>query len=183
MGLDLVEFIMATEVAFGVDIADSDAERIVAPRHLIAYLRARLPAAEDTPCLTQQAFYRVRDSVAAQSNLPRAALRPSTALEAALPGLTRRDAWRAWGRTLGAGAWPSLPGTGWLGRRLALGTPSLGAATRHLVIWGPAAVKRGAGWTDREIEACVVALIEADLGVDMSRHTLDAGFVDDLRVD
>jgi acyl carrier protein len=44
-------------------------------------------------------------------------------------------------------------------------------------------VKRGAGWTDRQVEACVVALIEAELGVDVRRHTLDAEFVRDLGLD
>lgn len=183
MGLDIVEFIMATEVAFALDIADADAARIATPRQLVAHLRARLPAADHAPCLTQQAFYRVRNSVAAQAGLPRAELRPSTPLDTALPGVTRRDAWRAWGRALGVEAWPSLPGTGWFGRRFREGPPTLGAVAHHLATWAPAAVKHGAGWTDREIAACVVALIEADLGVDMTRHTLDAEFVRDLGVD
>jgi acyl carrier protein len=183
MGLDLVEFIMATEAAFGVEITDAQASTIATPRQLIAYLRARLPAAAEEPCLTQQAFYRVRDSLAAQTAQPRAALRPSTALEAVFPDGTRRDVWRPWGRTLGVETWPSLPGTGWFGRRSRRELPTLGAVARHLATWAPAAVKRGRGWTDHEIERGVVALIEADLGVDMARYTLDAEFVRDLRVD
>jgi acyl carrier protein len=118
MGPDTVEFIVAAEVGFALEIADADAARIATPRDLIPYLRARLPAADDAPCLTQQAF-----------------------------------------------------------------PPTLGAATRHLATWGPAAVKRGAGWTDRQVEACVVALIEAELGVDVRRHKLDAEFVRDLGLD
>ncbi len=183
MGLDIVEFIMATEVAFALDIPDADASRIATPRQLVAYLRGRLPAADRAQCLTQRAFYRVRESVAGQAGVTRAAVRPSTALDAVLPGVTRRDAWRASGRALGVEAWPALPGAGWFGRSSREGPPTVGAAARHLATWGPAAVKAGAGWTDREIEGCVVALIEADLGVDMTRYTLDVEFVRDLGVD
>src|SRR5687767_10653370 len=117
MGLDIIEFIMATEVAFGLDISDADAARIATPRDLIAHLRARLPRVEHAPCLSQQAFYRVRDNVVAQIGVPRVDVRPSTPLAAVLPDVTRRDAWRAWGQALGAESWGPLPGTGWFGRR------------------------------------------------------------------
>lgn len=183
MGLDIVEFIMATEAAFALDIPDADAGAISTPRQLIAYLRGRLPGADHARCLTQQAFYRVRDSVVAEAGVPRTGARPSIPLDAVLPDVTRRDAWRAWGRALGAEHWAPLPGTGWLDRRSREGPPTLGVVARHLATWAPATVKRGHGWTDREIEAGVVALIRAELGVDMARYTLDSEFVRDMGIE
>ena len=183
MGLDIVEFILATEAAFGVDIPDADATTIATPRDLIAYLRARLPVAEMTPCLTQQAFYRVRDRVVSQTGVSRANARPSTTLEGLLPGVTRRQAWRAWGHTLGVEHWDPLPGTRLFDCLSRTETPTLGAVARHLAAWAPATVKRSHGWTDREIESCVVALIEAELGVNMTRYSLNAEFVRDMGVE
>ena len=183
MGLDGVEFIMAVEAAFGVEIPDADAARIRTPRDLIAFLRPRLPAAEVTPCLTQQAFYRVRASVLTMHDASRAAVRPSTRLEAVLPGVLQRQAWRAWGKRLGAVGWGPLPGTGWWDRRRGVPEPTLGDVARHLVTWAPAAVKCGRGWTDAELEDRVVALIRAELGIDMRRYTLDSEFVRDMGVD
>ena len=183
MGLDIVEFILAVEAAFGMDIADADAATIATPCDLIAYLRARLPVAEEAPCLTQQAFYQVRDRLVSQTGVSRAGARPSTSLEALLPGVTRRQGWRAWGHTLGAEHWGPLPGTRWFDCLSRAETPTLGAVARHLAVWAPAAVKRSHGWTDREIERCVIALIEAELGVDMTRYSLNAAFVRDMGVD
>ena len=183
MGLDGVEFILAVEVAFGVEIPDADVARIATPRHLIAFLRQRLPAADSVPCLTQQAFYRTRDSVRAMAGVTRPEVRPSTPLETVLPGVTQRHAWRAFGERLGAPAWGALPGTGWWARRRGEPTATLGDVARHLATWGPAAVKRGHGWTDAEIEAAVVALIRAELRIDMARYTLDSEFVRDMGVD
>lgn len=183
MGLDGVEFVLAAEAAFGIEIADADAARIRTPRDLITLLRVRLPATEAAPCLTQQAFYRVRASVLTVSNLPRAEVAPTTPLAAVLPGVTQRNAWRAWGERLGAPAWGPLPGTGWWARRSGAAEPTLGDAARHLATWAPAAVKGGHGWTDAELEAGVVALIRDELGIDMTRYTLDSEFVRDMGVD
>lgn len=183
MGLDGVEFIMATEAAFGVEIPDADAVRIRTPRDLIALLRGRLPAAGAAPCLTQQAFYRVRASVLTTADLPRARVAPATPLAAAIPGVTERHAWRAWGERLGAPSWGAPPGTGWWARRRAEPGPTLGDVARHLATWAPTAVKGGHGWTDAQIEASVVALIREELGIDMARYTLDSEFVRDMGVD
>jgi acyl carrier protein len=182
MGLDGVEFIMAAETAFGVEIADHEAERIRTPRDLIRLLRQRLPAAEVAPCLTQRAFSRVRTSVLAIADGPFAEVRPSTSLEAVMPGVTQREAWRAWGERLGAPSWGPLPGTGWWARRRAEPTPTLGDVARHLVTWAPATVKGGHGWTDAEIQGRVVALIREELGIDMANYTLDSEFVRDMGI-
>ena len=44
-------------------------------------------------------------------------------------------------------------------------------------------MKSGAPWTDAEIERGVVVIVEAELGVDMKKFTLDSRFVDDMGAD
>jgi len=174
---------MAVEVAFGVEIADADAERIRTPRDLMTHLRGRLPDAPDgAPCLTQQAFYQTRRAIVHRFGRRRAALRPATALAGVIPAAGRAEHWRALRADLAVEAWPRFPEPGW--RTDALGGPqTLGDLARHLAMRNPAAVKSGAGWTDAEIERVVTALVEAEFGVDMAKFTLDSSFVDDMGVD
>ena len=183
MGLDIVEFIMAVEAAFGVEIADADAARIRTPRDLITHLRDRVPdAPAGTPCLTQQAFYRTRRAVVTRFGRLRGALRPTTALAGVMPAAGRAEHWRALRADLRVEEWPRFPERGW--RADLLGGPrTLGDLARHLALRGPAGVKAGGGWTDADIERAVVALIEAEFGVEMAKFTLDSGFVDDMGVD
>ena len=183
MGLDIVEFIMAVEAAFGVEIADADAARIRTPRDLITHLRAQLlDAPTGAPCLTQQAFYRTRRAVVTRFGRHRDALRPATALAGVIPAAGRAEHWRALRADLGVESWPRFPEPGW--RSDLLGGPrTLGDLAGHLALRSPAAVKAGGGWTDADIERVVVALVEAEFGVDMAKFTLDSGFVDDMGVD
>lgn len=183
MGLDIVEFVMAVEAAFGVEIADADAERLRTPRDVVAYVRGCLPDAPDcAPCLTQQAFYRTRRAVMSRFGRRREALRPATALAGVIPAAGRAQHWRALRTDLAVEAWPRFPEAGW--RTDVLGGPrTLGDLAGYLATHSPAAVKAGAGWTDAEIERVVIALVEAEFGVDMGKFTLESGFVDDMGVD
>jgi acyl carrier protein len=94
MGLDIVEFVIAVEGSFGIDIPDKDAESLETPRLLIEYLGGHLAT----------------NDVAAM-----------------------RD--------------PNVP------------------------------------WTRQEIETRIVDLIESELGVDMTKHTLDSRFIRDMGLD
>jgi acyl carrier protein len=94
MGLDIVEFVIAVEGSFGIDIPDKDAESLETPRLLIEYLG------------------------------------------------------------------------------------------RHLATYGVAAMRDpNAAWTRQEIETRIVNLIESELGVDMTKHTLDSRFIRDMGLD
>src|SRR3954466_4666726 len=102
MGLDIVEFIIAVEGAFGLDIPDHDAARLETPRHLIDYLAARLPVSEqrDTACLSQRAFYRGGGAAARRFGVDRKELLPRTTLRAMM-GERHRE-WKAFGKDVEA---------------------------------------------------------------------------------
>jgi hypothetical protein len=77
MGLDLVEFTIAIEDAFGIFIPDADAQRLDTPGSLLEYLEGRLHRGS-AACLEQRAFYRLRQAGMRVLNRPREAFRPST---------------------------------------------------------------------------------------------------------
>jgi acyl carrier protein len=56
MGLDSVEFVLATEEAFQIAIPDADAEKLLTPGDVVDYVCARIGSAPDSGCLEQRAF-------------------------------------------------------------------------------------------------------------------------------
>jgi hypothetical protein len=95
----------------------------------------------------------------------------------------RRSEWKALRDDLGSKEWPRLKSDNWLGSSLG-GVSTLGELARHLATCDVAAMRDpNSPWTREEIKALVVSLIETELGVDMSRYTLDSRFVDDMGVD
>jgi hypothetical protein len=174
---------MAVEAAFDVEIADAEAERLRTPRDVIVYLRRRLPDAPDgAPCLTQQAFYRTRRALVSRFGRRRGALRPATALAGVIPAAERAVHWNTLRAELAVEAWPRFPEPGW--RTEVFGGPhTLGDLAGHLAVYSPAAVKANARWTDKQIQQVVIALIEAEFGLEMAKFTLDSSFVEDMHVE
>jgi hypothetical protein len=185
MGLDGVELIMAIEAGFGVVIPNDAAERLATPRDVVTYLELALPVGGPGPCLSQRAFYRLRDRCSHHLRVSPRVLHPKTPLDEVVDGEARRGAWDAIGADLGAERWPPPRSASWVGRYFRSGRPgTVGEAARYAATWYPRAVK-GAdeGWTRAEIERAVVALIQVEIGVDMRRHTLDSQFVRDMGID
>jgi hypothetical protein len=109
MGLELVEFFISVEKRFEISMPDREASSLTTPRKLIDYLVGRLctgPA--DRQCRTQQAFYRVRQTLISSIGAPREAIRTRTPLAALLPVETRRQEWSRLHTTLGVIEWPEL---------------------------------------------------------------------------
>ncbi len=184
MGLDIVELVMAVEAGFGVDIPNETASRMRTPRDIVHFLEDALPAGSTSTCLSQRAFYRLRMHCERRLGVQGRALTPGTPLGELVDG-PRRDAWAAIGADLGIERWPAPRHFGWRGRTFQGPRPAtLGQAARFAASWYPRSVKGfGSGWTTTEIERAVVTLIEVDAGVDMSRHTLDSSFVEDMNLD
>ncbi len=185
MGLDFVEMVMAIEAGFGVDIPNDAANRMRTPRDIVTFLEEALPAGVASSCLTQRAFYRLRERCEHHLKVRGHALAPATPLADIVDADGRRGAWAAVGTDLGAEHWPPPQSPGWWGRTFEGTRPTtLGEAARYASVSYPRAVKgREAGWTRTEIERAVIALIEVEAGVDMSRHTLDSSFVEDMKLD
>ena len=78
MGLDGVEFIIATENAFGISIPDADVVDLNTPGTLIDYVYERLGGGDPAACLKQVAFYRLRRAGMEVLDIPREAFTPST---------------------------------------------------------------------------------------------------------
>jgi phosphopantetheine binding protein len=183
MGLDAVEFVMAIEAAFGVDIPDSVARELVTPGEVVDYLERRLipssqtTEAENSPiCLEQRAFYRIRRASVKLLGLPRSAIRPDTSWDQVLPVSEKREAWRALGDAVGAGTWP----------RPALWrmpeTSTVGGTAKYLAILTPRSFwAETETWTRPAIKHVIVGLMREELGI--KKFAWTDRFVRDLHVD
>ena len=101
MGLDMVEFVMAVEDAFGLAIPNEDAAWLRTPGEVIDYVHGHLPAASAGGCLSQRAFYQVRRATCRDLGVPRTSIRPDAAL-APLFGAPESSAWTALQAEIGA---------------------------------------------------------------------------------
>jgi hypothetical protein len=183
MGLDIVEFVIAVEGALDIHIPDKDAERLETPRMLVDYLSQRLGATGqgELNCLSQRAFYRARRATARRFGVERRSLRPKTVLADVMG--SRTSEWKELRADIGSAEWPRLKSDNWLTSRVG-GVSSLGELAQHLGAYDVAAMRTpDAPWARKEIQAVVLRLLETELGVDMSRYTLDSQFVRDMGLD
>ena len=93
MGLDIVEFVMDVEEAFGIYIPDDVAAELHTAGDLRDYLREVRGQAPDSGCLSSSRFYRLRRALCEQTGLDRREIAPGTSLESLLPRHGRRRRW------------------------------------------------------------------------------------------
>jgi acyl carrier protein len=114
MGLDSVELVMAIEEGFGVNISDAEAETCITPSLLIDVVFAKLRSTDERVCLTQRAFYLLRN--AAIKNLGVA--RKAVVLDADIRSLARdrnqKIIWNNLKTEIQARSWPALARPSWL---------------------------------------------------------------------
>lgn len=185
MGLDGVEFIIAIEEAFGLDIPNDVAATLRTPRDVVDYLASRLPVVLEGPCLSQRAFYRLRnaleDSAARESDSP---ISPDSELDRLVPRAERGDAWHRLGAQLGAASFPGAPvALDWLARLAWWRPRQVRDVVQHVVAHAPRSLIADDGWTRAQITAVVTRLCEVEFGVDMRRFSLDSDFVRDMGID
>ena len=94
MGLDLVEIIMATEEAFKLAIADSEAEKCDTVGKLVGLIQAKISQFSDGACQSQHGFYVVRKHLIEQLNLSRSAIKPDNKLDDIIPFSRRNEIWQ-----------------------------------------------------------------------------------------
>jgi hypothetical protein len=175
MGLDLVEFTLALEDAFGVSIPDADLAGMDTPRRVIDYLVERLPTASSALCLEQRAFYRLRDGVARAFGVPRERVRTDTPWGELLGTIDRRRRWNLLQHAVAVPAWPRMP----LWGAFSGDARTVGATARYLAAYAPRALKPSAeGWTRRDIARVITALMDYELAV--TEFTEDSRLVADL---
>ena len=162
--MDLVEFVMSVEDAFGISIADEHAEALVTPGLLVDHITARVASDVDAPCLSQRAFYAIRRATVDALGVSHSTVRPTTRWPE-LVGAGRRSR-RAW-QVIGA----ALQGVSWPGLRPLGGVPAaatVGSTAAHLaVVSGHAFLRDGEGWTRPQVELVVRALMREQFGIEV----------------
>ncbi|HEV8598917.1 MAG TPA: phosphopantetheine-binding protein, partial [Gemmatimonadales bacterium] len=167
MGLDAVEFVMAVEAAFAIDIPDTDATQLATPGQLVDYLERRLAPSSASfefnsasACLEQRAFYLIRRASLKLFDVGRAEIQPDTPWDHILPTGDERAAWRALGEAVAAETWPS--------RKLWLmpETSTVGGTAKHLAVLTPRSFRpETEPWTRVTIERVVTGLVWEELGI------------------
>jgi len=184
MGLDSVEFVLALEDSFGIEIPNASAELMSTPRDVINYLVGALPRADTGPCLSQHAFYKLRTALRSQSGIARAAITPDSELDAFVPRQGRSAAWESVRTYLGVRKLPGPPAeSDWLGRLSWWRPRRPRQVVRHMVAYSPRSFLANDGWTPSQISQVVVALCEEEFGISMRDFTLDSEFARDMGVD
>ena len=161
MGLDIVEFVLDVEDAFGLRVPDDDAATITTPRKLINYFYERLPQCADGPCLSQRAFYRLRRAFTERLGLRHPILRPWTPLPDLLPPDKPHLAWAEIGAALGCLHWRCVSEPKWLVSLVHWRVPrTLGEAARYIAAFTPRAVLTPASaWSWYEVQQVVDGVI------------------------
>jgi hypothetical protein len=177
VGLDSVEFVLATEEAFQIAIPDADAEKLLTPGDVVDYVLARVGSGRDAACLEQRAFYRLRRASMRLFRAERSAINPSTRWEAVLPTRDTRHNWRLLHQATGTPQWPRLTLLG----KLPTAVQTVGGTARYLAVEATAALKGETGWSREEVETKVARLMKEQLGIKNFRW--DQQFVRDLGVD
>lgn len=177
MGLDSVEFVLATEEAFQIAIPDDDAAKLLTPGDVVDYVLARVGSSGETACLEQRAFYRLRSASMRLFQTERSTVRPDTQWTAVLPARDTRHNWHLLHQATGTPRWPRLT---WLGR-IPSNVMTVGGTARYLATEATAALKGESGWSRAEVEATVTRLMKDQLGIESFRW--DQQFVRDLGVD
>ena len=182
MGLDIVEYIVAIEEAFELDLPDADVAHLVTPAQLIDYLCARLGEAHSGPPLVQSAFYWLRRGLAEELAVPRLTICPASTI-ARLTDRAEAEVWAAVARRLAVN--PKFlthsPLPRWLARLVRDADRTVGRVAEDLAMFHPAAFRRGAGgWTRAQVMEVVLRLLEYEIGIAVTPTQLHYTFVGDL---
>lgn len=186
VGFDLMEFVLSVEDAFALRFPDQSRATITTPRRLIDYLAAQLPVADEHYCLTQRAYYRLRQILVRRLGCSRSALRPRTSLLAAIPEEARAAVWMQVRRDIGAGYaryWPRLGVAGRFEHRDCPPVGCLRDAACFLVARLPLILKiPGEGWTRMQVAEVVQGLIWEEFGLRRNQYHEDSCWDQDMGI-
>ena len=114
MGLDTVELVIRFEDAFGIAIPDEVAAQLTTPRKVTDYILAQVAVSEQPSCLSQQAFYSLRQVFVPSLNIRRSDFSPKIRLKNLITLERRRRVWAGIQSKIGSSAVPELARPIWL---------------------------------------------------------------------
>jgi len=184
MGLDIVEYVIAVEDAFEIALSDERLATVRSPREFAALVADFVPAADAGPCLSQRAFYRLRQAILSRADMLRSEIRSESVIVDLLPAPTATELWAAICSDLELPKPLSLRGRNGVLAFFGARPTTFGDAVHELMMRYPRRLLgAGEGWTASQINAVLAQLLAREQGVAPSSYSLDASYVQDLRMD
>ena len=184
MGLDIVEYIMAVENAFEIVLPDDRLSTVGTPRELAALVAEFVTLVDSGPCLSQRAFYRLRQAMQNQIRLPRRAITPESVVVDLLPTAGTEERWTAISADLDLQKPLGLRGRDGFFACLGVRPTTVGDAVAELMMGYPRRLlPAGHGWTMSQIHALLAQLLDREQGIAPGTYSLDARYVQDLQMD
>lgn len=184
MGLDIVEYVMAVEDAFEIRLPDDRLSAVRSPRDFAALVADFVPPADAGPCLSQRAFYRLRRAMMNRTDLPRRAIRLESVLVDLLPAASATELWAAICAELQLPKPLTLRSRHGVLAFLGARPTRFGDAVQEFVARYPSRLLGvGEGWTASQIQTVLADLLSHEQGIAPGSYSLDASYVQDLRMD
>lgn len=114
MGLETVELAIRFEDAFDIAISDEVAVQLTTPGKVTDYIMTQVAKSEQPSCLSQQAFYFLRQKLVPFLNISRRDFGSDTPLENLIPLEQRRRVWERMRSEIEPNAVPDLARPIWL---------------------------------------------------------------------
>ncbi|HAZ44258.1 MAG TPA: hypothetical protein DDW76_25920 [Cyanobacteria bacterium UBA11369] len=99
--MDSVILLEAIERSFKIKISDEEAVNIFTVEELYACVISKLGSNESNDCMTNRAFYRMRQALIYLTNLPKSEIAPSTSMESLIELRDRVKVWKYLSRYTG----------------------------------------------------------------------------------
>jgi hypothetical protein len=131
MGLDLVELTIRIEDAFGITIPDEVAATLTTPREVTEYVLTQLKLGNQSACMTQQAFYRLRKEFVPVLGIERLDFHPSANLAQLIATEDRITTWNTIRSSIGPKALPDLIRPLWMYLLLSMATVATAIVAFH----------------------------------------------------
>jgi len=114
VGLESVELVLSMEDAFEISISDDEAQRVFTPKDAIELISKKVQLNNDNLCLNQVAFYRLRQLLVNQFDIPRKEISPDKDLSIMLPPEKQKEFWSQLGEIMGIKNTPQLSRPTWV---------------------------------------------------------------------
>ena len=94
MGMEGVELVLSMEEAFDISISDEEAYKIITPKDAIELISKKVQIGNDSSCLNQAAFHRVRKILIDNFDIPRKEIKISSDLSKLISPKLQSEFWK-----------------------------------------------------------------------------------------